>query len=204
MARLSLLLLAAAALAHPPLRAQTAPPPFTFDKAYSADQVFTGQNGMMITSKIYSDGGRLRSEMQAQGMNIVALILPDQHKAYSLMPDEKMALVMPYDAEKYQKFMVGTSGFDGRIEPLAPETVEGVACEKYKVTAGGKFFFLWVDPAKKQPVKLAAPDGSFTLFWRNYQAGPQPASLFEIPPGYQVMDMPAGMGRALPRPPSGP
>jgi hypothetical protein len=186
-----LLLLACAGGVASPLFAQSNPSPFVLDKAYSAEQLVTTRDGHEITSKIYVDDGRIRSEMTMQGMDIIAIVLPAQQKVYSIMPAQNMVMVMPYDPAKYGKYMIGTPGFEGKFDPVGPDTVDGVACNKYKVTTHDKTYFLWVDAAKKQPVKMAAEDGSFTSSWKNYQAGPQPATLFDIPTGYQVMDMPA-------------
>jgi hypothetical protein len=77
---------------------------------------------------------------------------------------------------------------------------EGAACMKYKVTsnASNKVSFMWVDAATKAPVKMVAEDGSFTMLWKNYKAGPQDPALFEVPAGYKVMSMqstPGGAGQ---------
>ena len=183
-----------------PLFAQSPPSPVSFDKAFSADQIITTRDGETITSKIYNDNGRVRTEMTVHGMNIIAIVLPDEKKVYSIMPAQKMVMLMPYDPEKYKKFAVGTAGFDGKYELVGPETVDGVATVKYKVTtsdkASGKdkVYFLWAEPATKLPVKMAAEDGSFAAAWKNYKAGPQDASLFVVPSDYQVMTMPVMPG----------
>jgi hypothetical protein len=33
-------------------------------------------------------------------------------------------------------------------------------------------------------------DGSLTVKWKNFVAGPQDAALFDPPAGYQIVDMP--------------
>jgi hypothetical protein len=53
-----------------------------------------------------------------------------------------------------------------------------------------KVFFWWVGLATKAPVRLAADDGSFTLDWKNYKAGPQDPALFEPPKDYQTVEAP--------------
>lgn len=197
MTLLRLLLLASAGLVFcpvAPLFAEDAAPPVTFDKAYSADQIITTRDGMTVNSKLYCDNGRVRTEMNTSGMNIVAIILPDQQKVYTIMEAQKMVMVMPYDPAKYKKMMIGTPGFDGKFEAAGSETVEGVACNKYKVTTDGKVYDMWINPATRQPVKLAAEDGAFTLVWKNYVAGPQDPALFQVPAGYQTMNMPAMPG----------
>jgi hypothetical protein len=142
-----------------------------------------------VKSKFYSDNGRIRTDMMVNGLNMVSIVLPGQQKVYSILADQKMVMAMRYDPRKYGKYLIGTPAFEGSIQRLGPNTVAGVVCDKYKVTSKDTGYFLWVDPAKKQPVKIMAQDGSFTALWKNYQPGPQPASLFEIPSGYTMMDM---------------
>ena len=165
-----------------------------FDQAYSADQLITTREGTTVNSKLYCDHGRVRTEMTSQGMNIVAIILPDQQKAYTIMESQKMVMVMPYDPAKYKKYMIGTSSFDGKIEAAGTETVDGVPCNKYKVTTDDKVYDLWTNTATKQPVKMAAEDGAFVLTWKNYVAGPQDPSLFQVPAGYTMVNMPSMPG----------
>src|SRR5260221_10056808 len=108
-----------------------------------------------------------------------------------------MVMTMPYDPEKYKQ-MATASGPQGKFEAVGPDTVEGVACTKYKITSDkdSKVSFMWVDAATKAPVKMASEDGSFTLLWKNYKAGPQDAALFEPPADYKMMTMPAMPGGA--------
>ena len=63
---------------------------------------------------------------------------------------------------------------------------------KYKVTSDKtkQVFFFWLDVARKIPVQMAAADGSLVVKWKNFVAGPQDPSLFEVPAGYQVTAMP--------------
>jgi len=182
------------------LRADNATPPFELAKQYSADMVITSSAGQAITSKIYTDSGKIRTEMSTSGMQVVSIIRPDQQKMYSVMVAQKMVMEMPYDPEKMKKQMAAASGPEGKFELVGPDPVDGVACTKYKVTTGdGKVMFYWIDTAQKAPVKMAAEDGSFSMLWKNYKAGPQDAALFEPPADYQKMTMPS-----IPSAPGGP
>lgn len=193
------LLLGCCLLLTRPLHAQDSP--FGPGKQFSADQTITTKEGKTITDKIYMDDGKVRTEMSMSGMQIISIIRPDLKKIYTVMDAQKMVMEMPYDAAKIMKNLPPTTG-DGKFETIGPDTVDGVACTKYKVTnKNGKVFFMWNDAAKKTPVKMTSEDGTFVMLWKNYQAGPQPASLFEPPSGYQVMAMPAAM--PAPAAPSG-
>jgi len=158
----------------------------------------TTDKGQNIMQKMYSDNGKVRMELSMQGMQMVMIVRPDLQKVYSVMVAQKMVMEMPYDAEKYKKMMVASSGPQGKIEVVGPDTVEGVVCTKYKVTSekNNKVFLFWVDVANKAPVKMMAEDNSVTMVWKNYKAGPQDAALFDPPADYKVMTMPAMPGGA--------
>jgi len=173
-----------------PLAAQGAPSPFAFAKQYSADMVITSSDGNVLTNKIYMDDGKVRTDMSMHGMAMVLIARPDQQKVYRILVDQKMVMETPYDAAKYKKLM-GPAGPDARFELIGPDTLQGVACTKYKVTSGdGKVSNLWVDASTKAPVMMMAEDNSVTIQWKNYKTGPQDASLFEPPADYQKVAMP--------------
>lgn len=169
--------------------------PFGANQQFSADMVITTPGGQTITQKIYSDSGKMRTEVTIHDMSVVNIVRPDQQKVYSVMEAQKMVMEMPYDPEKYKQLAMASSGPQGKFEVVGPDTVDGVACTKYKVTSkDGKAFFFWIDTARKAPVKMAAEDNSVTILWKNYKAGPQDAALFEVPAGYKVMIMPSMPG----------
>jgi hypothetical protein len=191
--RLVLLIVAGCCLiANQSLRAQAAAP-FTPDKQYSADEIVVTKEGMQITSKVYMDNGKIRSEMNANGMSVIAILLSDQKKMYSVMPAQKMVMEMALDPQRAKQYQNAT-GDGATFDTVGPDTVDGAACTKYKMTSkDNKVFYWWINAATKAPVKMTADDGSFTLTWKNYKAGPQDPSLFVPPADYQVMQMPTGL-----------
>jgi outer membrane lipoprotein-sorting protein len=186
-----------------PASAQGAAPAYAFPKQYSADEVMTTKDGTSRTIKTYMDNGKVRTEISANGTQIVAIVRPDQQKMYSVMAAQKMIMVVPLDAEKLKQMAPPGAGGDAKVETVGPDPVDGVAATKYKVTNdNGKVVYFWVDAAKQVPIKLISDDGTFTITWTNFQTGPQDASLFEPPTGYQVINMPAAPG-ASGAPPAG-
>jgi outer membrane lipoprotein-sorting protein len=187
-----LLFLGGCLLRPEPLPADQGAPPFAMDKQYSADLTITMKDGMSIPSKTYVDGDKLRNELEANGMALVIIVRKDKQKIYQIMASQKMIMETPYDPDKF-KGNSGTSfGPEGKFELIGPDTVDGTACTKYKVTSDKtkQIFYFWLDVARKVPVQMAAADGSITVKWKNYKVGPQDAALFEPPVGYQVMAMP--------------
>ncbi len=167
------------------------PPPWTPDKQFSSDEVVSLKNGMTVAGKAFMDNGKIRTEMNMNGMGMVAIVRPDQKKIYTVMPVQKMVMEMAVDPEKMKQVSL-LSGNNATFEAAGPDVLNGVPCLKYKMTTDGKVFYWWVNATTKAPVKIASEDGSFSTLFTNYKAGPQDASLFEPPAGYQVMQMPAG------------
>jgi len=197
--RLFLFVVAGCCLLRPaPLAAQQAAPPFAMDKQYSADMVIATGAGQNMTQKIYSDSGKVRTEMSMHDMQMVMIVRPDLQKIYQVIVAQKMVMEIPYDPNKFKSQMAAASGPQGKFELIGPDTAEGVACTKYKVTSDkeNKVFFIWVDTAAKAPVKMVAEDNSITILWKNYKAGPQDPALFEPPADYKVMTMPGAPGGA--------
>jgi hypothetical protein len=186
-----LLLLALGIFAAVPLRAQDSNSPVLFSKQFSADMTTIAKNGMRLESRVYTDSSLLRAETNFQGMKIVTIFRPAEQKMYAILDAQKIVMEMPYDAEKYKEQISAATGIDGTFTKVGPDTIEGIACTKYTETStDGHTYNVWAD-ANKLPVKIAATDGSFTMFWKNYVPGPQSPELFQPPTGYQVMSLPA-------------
>jgi len=167
-------------------------PPFTPDKQFSGDLVATTKDGMTMAGKFYIDSGKARTEMNTQGVQVISILRPDEKKMFMVMPSQKMVMVLPL-TDKMMEQINAASGDEGKFDPVGPETMDGVACTKYKVTSkDNKVFYWWVNTATKATVKIAADDGSLTLNWKNYKAGPQDPALFEPPKDYQIAEMPGG------------
>ena len=165
-------------------------PPINFSQPYSADEVATDSHGGAHPGHMIASDGKMRLQMTSpQGMDMSVLVRPDQQKVYLVMDAQKMAMALPLNPERYAAVMAALGTTGAAFDKIGPDTVDGVACTKYKVTdKDGKSIFAW-GLADGTPVKIAALDGSYSMTWKNYKAGPQPAALFEIPADYNVMPM---------------
>lgn len=162
------------------------------DKQYSADITVTMKNGMTMQGKLYMDGANIRNETTMNGMAIVTIIRKDDQKIYMVMAAQKTVMETAYDPDKFKGNMDTSFGQDGKFELIGPDTVDGVATTKYKVTSDKtkQVAFFWLDLAKKVPVKMTSEDGSLTVLYKNYTAAPQDPALFVPPSDYQVVPMP--------------
>jgi hypothetical protein len=178
--------------------ADDAAPPFTMEKHYSADLAIRTGQGMAIQSKTFVDGDKMRSDVKMNGVTMAIIVRKDKQKMYQVLDTQKMIMEMDYDPEKMQGNAATSFGPEGKFVVIGPDTVDGVPCTKYTVTSDKtkQVFYFWLDVARKVPVEMAATDGSLTVKWKNFSAGPQDPSLFEPPAGYQVMPMPNMPGGA--------
>jgi hypothetical protein len=179
-------------LAFSPLSADDTKPPFAMQKQYSADVVITMKEGMTVNSKAYVDGDKMRSDTSMNGMSFSAIIRKDKQKIYQLLNDQKMATESNFTIDQLKGGTGASFGPEGKFELIGPDTIDGVACTKYKVTPekGSQVFDFWLDTAKKTPLQMAAEDGSIVVKWKNFTAGPQDAALFEVPADYKIMSNP--------------
>jgi len=164
---------------------------------FSADVVST-QNKTEMKGKIFVSGDRSRMEMK----DMAIIVRGDKKVSWVLMNDQKMYMENPItpgsvpvekDPSQVEKVVVGK------------EKVDGKPATKYKVTLeSGKqktVVYQWFLDDSGFPVKSAALDGSWSNEFKNMKSGAQPASLFEIPAGFQKFSMPAMP--SMPAAPSG-
>lgn len=159
---------------------------------FSADTITTYKGGDKVTGKMYYKADRFRMDMKA-GEDMMVITRLDKRVVWNVMPSEKMYLEMVFDPKK--KPMVENK-FEGEVErkQVGAETVDGHPTKKYLITYrsgnGTEQVYQWLAADINFPVKSAAVDGSWTQEFRNVKMVPQPDSLFEVPPGYQKMQMP--------------
>ena len=170
----------------------------TLATRYSADMVMEAE-GHTVTMRVAMDEGKARSEMEMPGvpgqqttpLRMVTIVRPDLQKIYILYPDSQTYEEKPLDPHDVQFSAISAPG--AATEDLGTETVNGTACTKYRVAYEGQSMWVWASQADGIPVKMQSTDGGTVIQMRNVEVGPQPASLFEIPAGYQPGTGMAGM-----------
>lgn len=167
-------------------------PGYQMPAQYSVDLVMTHE-GKSVTMKRAIDGGRMRSEISAEGAQMIMLERPEDNGAvYNIMPSEKMIMkmtpstMMPAEAKEAAAKHVEAQK-PAKVEKLGIEKLEGRPAAKFRVTADGHSALAWFDEATGAPMRMES-EGS-VIEWKNLKPGPQPAKLFELPAGYELMDM---------------
>jgi hypothetical protein len=77
---------------------------------------------------------------------------------------------------------------DWRCERVGEAIIDGHRTIAYRtVSPAGGELFAWIDPVRKFPLRIMSEDG-VTVMAQNILDEPQPAQLFEIPPGFRKFD----------------
>jgi len=169
-------------------------------KDYSVTTVM-GIRDQTVTSKMVRSGKKARMEIAMEGMGMQAITIMDpdadggKGAMFTLMPAMKTCVKMaiPPDAAPDKP---DAKEPDIKIEELGKEQVDGVACDKRRVTitpADGKTqtMLVWLSPAaKNMPVKIemTAPTAMIIKF-KDYDFQKPSEDLFKVPADYKVTDM---------------
>jgi hypothetical protein len=161
---------------------------------YSADMVMTGE-GRATQAKVFISDKKTRMEMM--GNTIITRM--DLGVSWVIMASENMYMEQPIDPKMALQTGGDASSEVERIS-LGADFVNKQPAEKFKVTysssRGNEAVYQWMAGGSMIPVKIASIDGSWTVEYRNINTAPQPASLFEVPAGYQKFSMP-NMGQMM-------
>lgn len=148
--------------------------------------------------------------MSEGGQQMIAITRHDKKVVWNLMPEDKMYIEMSMGqsaAKKEEKTDLSTYKIEQT--PMGQETLNGIVMNKGKMIMTGKDGskmggFMWTTKegiiAKMDALSVEkGKKDRFKLEKSNLKIGKQPADLFEIPKGYEKMDMGAmgameGMG----------
>ena len=144
-------------------------------KSYSVEMETTA-GGMTTKSKLFVDGDKMRTDMDANGMQMSSIVRKDKRVSYSLMHAQKMVMENPL-----QDAPAAQNALEPVWEKVGPATINGQACTEYRMKLGADVTTFFIN-SEKLPVRMA--NASMTMDYKNFKAGAPDASLFEIPAGY--------------------
>jgi hypothetical protein len=175
--------------------------PFQFPH-FSADVQIKGEKrGDSMSGKMYFGGQKWRMDMSAQGHNSSMIFDLPSKTAYMVMPEQKMYMEMRLDqqmpgAPKTPEFEPidpkNPCAHDAEVTctKVGTEVVNGRSTDKWVFTdrKGGERHTAWVDQKLGFPIRTVHSDGG-SMELLNIKEGPQPASVFQVPAGFQKFDM---------------
>lgn len=167
---------------------------------YSADQIIESEEGAM-KSRIYSTPTKERRDMSQGGAVMMMITRHDKHVSWTVMPEGNMYMETAADQASPSKSDL--SAYQIEQTSLGEEALNGVVMNKSKIIMTGKDGtkmggFMWTTKegilAKIDAIAVdQGHKARFKMEQTNIKIAKQPAELFEIPNGYQKLDM-GGMG----------
>jgi outer membrane lipoprotein-sorting protein len=173
-------------------------PRYVRPTAYSEDMVIRSK-GQDLTMRTFYDGAKKRTEMSAQGHDMVTIQPDASGTVYMVMPEQKHVMKYKIDAKDMPPAANDTLGAvpaDFDVEALGADKVGDVPAKKFRITSKEGSVLSWFDAASGAPLRMETDYEGETasIEWKNRAIGPQAAELFEVPKGYEVTDMSAMMG----------
>jgi hypothetical protein len=157
-----------------------------YAQEFSADIVTNTKDGSS-KGKVYVSKDRIRMEMQSA----ITIARMDMKKAWMLMPQQKMYMEMPADAQNLSSAMEKVPGERSRTL-IGTETIGGRQTEKYEVSydyqGTAETIYIWLSKELHFPLKSSALDNSWSVEYTNVAEGPQKQELFELPGEYTKFD----------------
>jgi len=165
----------------------------TKNPSFSADQVQT-MAGKTSTAKVYESDKAVRLEKQEKGQQSITIMRLDRKAVWVLNPAQKTYMDLGGLGAGGADLASRMEGAKVEREALGSEEVGVYHCDKYRVktTYEGKVYTGIEWDAKELdgfPVKQADQKGKWSKEYQNVKLGAQDPALFEVPSGYQKIDL---------------
>jgi outer membrane lipoprotein-sorting protein len=155
------------------------------------DMIVTSPGGETMTTKIWVKNNKMRSEMTAEGQTVVTLLDMDARTMYVYYPDQNMAIEMTYEpAESAVDEAQSIPDYNPTI--TGTETLDGKVCLVVVYTAEGETVKMWIWKEHGFPVRaeMTTNEGTTVIEYKNIAFTDIPDSMFELPAGVEIMEMP--------------
>ena len=148
------------------------------------DMAMTAPGMPDITSKVWQETNKMKTETTVQEMTIVTYIDYDAQRLCAYVPT--MGMVVASDFSQAPADPIGESGTILDYQPtiIGEETIDGKVCLVFEWTTDGVHTKWWLWKAKGFPIKavMTTPEGTTTIEYSNIEFGDIPDSEFEFPP----------------------
>lgn len=170
-------------------------------KGMSFDCKTTMSDGSSLETRMWFEGQNMRMEnsIPEAGGDVIYIANKADKAMYLYQPAAKMATKMPYN-DQDGKF----TGPQDKAEDVdtanavyvGKEKLDGKTCLVYEMTAEGAKEKMWVWEENGLPLRIESEsEGQKTILeYQNIKVGDIDDKMFQLPPGTQIMDMPAVPG----------
>jgi hypothetical protein len=168
-------------------------------------QVLRQQGSLEATALVNVKDGRLRLEPQGPAQpgaeGAYYIYRPDLGVSWLIYPSQQIYYETPLppglDISRPPQPGQKLPG-ELKRQDLGQEMVEGHQARKYEITLQHDsqimVILYWYAEGLKLPIKTSAPDGSWSVTYRNVKPGPQPDNLFNAPADFGKQQWPAQPG----------
>lgn len=153
-------------------------------------QGMQGTPPMTQTTKVWLKKNKMRTETTMEGQTVINLIDLDAKTMYSYMPAQNVAMRRDFamapkppteNIEKYNPVVIGTETIDGKTTIVVEYTAEGVKTKSW----------IWKEKGFPIRTETTTAEGKVTIENRNIEFVDIPDSMFELPAGVQIMQIPS-------------
>lgn len=162
------------------------------DATYSAIRTMK-MGGREISGPVHYDKGKERFEMTVEGTQQIMIRREDKGRLYMVMPQMGMGMEMKVGGPE----AMPSADDYAKLEPenLGRESLDGEEVTKYRIVAkeAGQDYtvLIWAtDDGIPLRMEGSTTEGNFETVLTNLERDPQPAELFELPAGIQMMTVP--------------
>jgi hypothetical protein len=149
----------------------------------------TGPGAPEMTQTLWMKNSKMRTEAIQEGETMVALIDRDTRAMYMYLPDQNIAMKITYQATQSAADEAG-SITDYSPEVIGHEAVDGKPCVVVQYVIEGTTAKAWLWEEWGIPIRMEmTKDGATTTIeYTNIDFGDIADSMFELPPGVQIVE----------------
>jgi outer membrane lipoprotein-sorting protein len=162
----------------------------------SYDMVSTGPGVPSMNTKVWvktKPETKMKTETKAEGETVVSIVDYAAQNAYMYLPSQNMAFQMDL-SDAPESPVEGTEAIEGYNPTIiGTETYDGKECLVVEYAVEGFETKMWVWKRYGFPVKVetVTPEGKMTFEHKNLDFSNIPDSVFELPSGVQITQMPS-------------
>jgi hypothetical protein len=138
--------------------------------------------------------------MEIQGQSVSTLMKWDSDIVWSVIHGQRMYMEIPSETSGWEPYEARACSGYAEGEKLGDESLNGRATERWRCTGQTAVpqgeepvdAVVWYDPELEMGIRSVEDNGNIFEV-RDIAVGPQDAALFELPAGYQKLDMNALM-----------
>jgi len=165
--------------------------------SFKYDMVISSPGEETLTQKMWLKGKKMRMEGTIEGKSMVYLVDTDMQLAYIYFPAENTAMKIGLAKAKETAGESPTEQSESIIKynpvTLGTEVLDGKSCLVIEYTTETESVKMWLWKKYGFPIKTetTTDKGTTVLELKNIELGGIPDSMFELPAGVQIMQIPS-------------